>query len=78
MPWSAESFKKKHNQSLTGAQAEKAASIANAILRESGDEAKAIRIANFQAKRKKKELTWTTPRREADLILKERQRKGLL
>jgi uncharacterized protein YdaT len=45
MPWSGQSFQK-HNHSLSGAGAAKAASIANAILKESGDEGKAIRIAN--------------------------------
>ena len=46
MPWSGKSFGAKHNHSLSGAGAAKAASIANAILRDSGDEGKAIRIAN--------------------------------
>ena len=45
MPWDAASFKK-HNHPLEGAGAAKAASVANAILRKSGDEGKAIRIAN--------------------------------
>lgn len=46
MPWSGKSFGAKHNHSLSGAGAAKAASIANAILKDSGDEGKAIRIAN--------------------------------
>ncbi len=71
MPWTGASFKKKHNHSLTDDEAEKAASMANAILKETGDEAKAIRIANshFQ-KQDDGELDWNTPRQKADRILK--------
>jgi len=36
MPWTAKSFRKRHNKKLTPAQARKAAKIANAILRETG------------------------------------------
>lgn len=50
MPWTKESFSK-HNKSLKGKRLSLAARIANAVLRESGDEGKAIRIANAQAKR---------------------------
>lgn len=46
MPWTSYEFKKKHNKSISDRSAGKAASIANAILAESGDEGKAIRIAN--------------------------------
>lgn len=46
MPWSGKSFGSRHNHKLSGAGAAKAASIANAILKDSGDEGKAIRIAN--------------------------------
>jgi uncharacterized protein YdaT len=49
MPWDAKSFKKKHNQSLTGAEASKAADQANAILQQSGNEGMAIATANKQA-----------------------------
>lgn len=49
MPWTAEEFRSKHNEKLTPAQAEKAAKIANAVLAETGDEGKAIRIANSRA-----------------------------
>lgn len=49
MPWSAESFAR-HNHALSGKKAEKAASIANAILRDTGDEGKAIRIANARVR----------------------------
>lgn len=48
MPWTAESFVKKHNHNLSGDTGEKGAHIANAILREGKDEASAIRIANWQ------------------------------
>ena len=50
MPWTAQSFKRKHNKTLNPAQAQKAAKIANGILRKTGDEAKAIRLANYLAK----------------------------
>jgi len=50
MPWTAKEFKKKHNKKLTDAQARKAALIANAVLKQTGDEGKAIRIANARAK----------------------------
>lgn len=46
MPWTAESFGKKHNHSLTAEQSGHAARIANAVLAKTGDDAKAIRIAN--------------------------------
>lgn len=45
MPWSGRSFSK-HNHSLSGAGASKAASIANAVLKRSGDEGMAIAVAN--------------------------------
>lgn len=54
MPWTAKTFKSRHNKSLTSAQAKKAAGIANAVLEETGDEGKAIRIANAQVKKGKK------------------------
>ena len=50
MPWNGRQFKAKHNHALSPGQASKAAKIANAILEETGDEAKAIRIANAKAK----------------------------
>ena len=47
MPWpSGKQFAAKHNHSLKGPAAQKAADIASAVLRKSGDEGKAIRIAN--------------------------------
>ncbi len=50
MPWTADEFRKKHNKKLTDKQAEYAAKIANAILEKTGDEKKAIAIANAKAK----------------------------
>lgn len=51
MPWTGASFRAKHNKGLSTGQADKAASVANAILRETGDDGKAIRIANNTAAR---------------------------
>jgi len=53
MPWTGESFRSKHNKKLTMEQARKAAEIANAILRDTGDEAKANRIANYEISKNK-------------------------
>jgi uncharacterized protein YdaT len=50
MPWDAHSIRK-HNKALKGAKAKKTAAVANAVLRETGDEGKALRIANSQAKK---------------------------
>jgi uncharacterized protein YdaT len=52
MPWDEKSFKTKHNKSLTPKKAGKAAKIANAILKKTGDEGKAIAIANAKVKKK--------------------------
>lgn len=46
MPWTGKSFASKHNHKLKGASAAKASRVANAILKKTGDEGKAIRIAN--------------------------------
>ena len=54
MPWTGKSFREKHNKGLSKRQSAKAASIANAILRETGDEALAIRTANARVKGKKR------------------------
>ncbi len=45
MPWTPESFRK-HNHSLSPAEAEKASAQANAILESGGDEGTAIATAN--------------------------------
>lgn len=50
MPWSPQSFRERHNQKLGTAEATRASRIANAILAKSGDEGKAIRIANARAR----------------------------
>lgn len=46
MPWTPKSFASKHNKTLSGAGAAKAASMANAILKRSGDDGLAIATAN--------------------------------
>ena len=51
MPWTPQSFKSKHNKSLTLPQAKKAAAQANAILRSGAGEGVAIATANKYAKR---------------------------
>jgi len=49
MPWDAKSFKK-HNKSLSDKEAKKASEIANAVLKETGDEGLAVRTANSRIK----------------------------
>lgn len=46
MPWTGASFKSRHNKKLSGAQASKAASMANAMLRSGTPEGIAIATAN--------------------------------
>lgn len=53
MPWTGKSFSK-HNKKLTPKQATQAAKVANAVLKETGDEGKAIAIANAQANKQGK------------------------
>ena len=50
MPWTPQTFAQRHNQALSKPQASKAARIANAILKRTGDEGMAIATANKQAK----------------------------
>jgi hypothetical protein len=50
MPWSGKSFSERHNHALHGEAADKAASIANAILKRTGDEGLAIATANKRAR----------------------------
>ena len=45
MPWNGKSFKK-HNRKLSSSESTHAARIANAILKQSGDEGMAIATAN--------------------------------
>ena len=50
MPWTANSFRRKHNKSLTDAQASKAAEMANATLKSGASEGIAIATANKRVK----------------------------
>lgn len=54
MPWTSSTFRSRHNKGLSKGQSSKAASIANAILKKTGNEGKAIRIANAAVKRARK------------------------
>ena len=54
MPWTPKTFAARHNKRLDPAKAKKAAAIANAVLEKTGDDGKAIRIANAAVKRKAK------------------------
>jgi uncharacterized protein YdaT len=56
MPWSGKSFKSKHNHSLTGKQATKAAKQATAMVNAGVDEGVAIATANKHAKELTKRL----------------------
>lgn len=49
MPWTGKSFARKHNHSLHGKAADKAAAQANAILKSGVPEGEAIAIANKRA-----------------------------
>ena len=51
MPWTPQQFKSRHNKGLSGSQSAEAAKVANAILKKTGDEGKAIAIANAMARR---------------------------
>lgn len=51
MPWTPSSFRKKHNKSLSDAEAKKAAAQATAVLKSGVPEGEAIAIANAQAKK---------------------------
>lgn len=50
MPWTASSFRSRHNHKLTTAQASQAAKIANGMIKRGVDEGVAIATANKQAK----------------------------
>jgi uncharacterized protein YdaT len=54
MPWKAGGAKRHTAKAKSLSQKRKWASTANAVLKESGDEGKAIRIANAVVKRRKK------------------------
>lgn len=49
MPWTPADAPK-HNKKLSGASKNKWASIANSVLAQTGDEGKAVRIANAKVK----------------------------
>ena len=51
MPWTAKGASR-HKKGLGKAQSKKWSKIANAVLKDSGDEGKAIRIANAKTKKK--------------------------
>ena len=51
MPWTAESFRKKHNKGLRKVEAQRAADIASAILKKTGNEGLAIRVANSKVRK---------------------------
>jgi uncharacterized protein YdaT len=51
MPWTGKTFRR-HNKGLSKQELVVAASIANAVLERTGDEGKAIRVANAQVKGK--------------------------
>lgn len=53
MPWDAKSFAARHNKDLPPGKSAKAAGIANAILKRTGDEGLAIATANARAKGQK-------------------------
>ena len=50
-PWDAEGFRKKHNKKLRKVEAQRAADIANAVLKKTGDEGLAIRVANSKVRK---------------------------
>ena len=51
MPWTPGSFRKKHAHALTPGQAKRASVVANAVLKHSGDEGRAIRVGIAAAKK---------------------------
>jgi len=53
MPWT-KTQAKQHNKRATGAKGKQWSATANAVLEKTGDDAKAIRIANAAIKRGKK------------------------
>ena len=54
MPWTASDGPRRHSKKANSpAKRKKWAAVANAVLKKSGDEGKAIRIANAMVKRKK-------------------------
>ena len=64
MPWRARDARR-HKDGLNDAQAQAWASIANAALREYGDEGRAIRTANSRAPRTHRENGYASEQRKA-------------
>ena len=58
MPWTASSFRKKHNKSLTPSQAKTAAAQATAMVKNGVPEGEAIATANKHAKDKPRSAKW--------------------
>lgn len=56
MPWTGRQFQERHNRKLNKRGAAKASSIANAIMRDGGDEGVAIATANRYADRHSADL----------------------
>ena len=54
MPWKGPEFASRHNKKLSGSSASKAAGAANAVLKKTGDEGKAVRIGNYVGDKAKK------------------------
>lgn len=52
MPWKPSDAQKKNKKADTPAEKKKWASVANSVLKDSGDDAKAIRIANASISKK--------------------------
>lgn len=52
MPWTAKDARRHTKQAKTAAQKRRWAQTANAVLRHTGDEAKAVRIANSSLRKK--------------------------
>ncbi len=50
MPWNSREFREKFNKRLSARQAMTAAKTANAVLKKTGDEGLAVRVANKQVK----------------------------
>ena len=62
MTWSAEEFRARHNKGLDPELAAEAAEIANGVLAETGDEAKAVKVANAKISRKSRSRRPRAPR----------------
>jgi len=59
LPWTSQQFRTRHAKHLTPAQAAKAASMANAMVKGGADEGTAIATAIKRAKRSRKPTTKT-------------------